>query len=120
MEGEKKWCKNCWVMVGEDLDVCPNCSHPFPLDLPVVVKDPGSDSFSKNNRIVVSAISRPFKFILIFLLSFIAILAFIIAEGGRLNGSGNSSYLLGDVIWVSLVALMLTVAFMFIDYMISD
>jgi hypothetical protein len=120
MEGEKKRCENCWVMVGEDLDVCPNCSHPFPLEVPVAVKNPGSDTVSKNDRLVVSVISRPFKFILIFLLSFIAILAFIIAEGGKLNGSGNTSYLFGDVIWVSLVALMLTAAFMFIDYMISD
>jgi hypothetical protein len=65
-------------------------------------------------------IGRPFKFILIFLLSFIAVLAFTIAEGIRLSGSLDVGYLLGDVILVSLVALIITVVIMFIDYLTSD
>ena len=66
------------------------------------------------------ALSRPFKFILLILLSFIAVLAFINAEGMKLNGSTDSSYLFGDIVFVSLAAVLLAAAFMFIDYMLSD
>ena len=120
MVGEKKRCDNCWVWVEKDLSTCPNCSHPFPVDDPakpdvvrpkIVQSSPFQPLRTKN---------RPFKFILLFLLSFITILTFMAAEGMRLNGSQDVKYLFGDVIWVSLVALLMAVVFMFIDYMVGE
>jgi len=105
-------------MVKADLEVCPNCSHPFPIETPAVQKSIPMTGIEPPKT--VQAIGRPFKFILLFLLSFIAVLVFILAEGGKLNGSGNTSYLLGDVIWVTLVAIGIAVVLMFIEYMLSD
>ena len=118
MAGEKKRCDNCWVWVEKDLDTCPNCSHPFPIGEPeeTISKDRPEPSFLSP----LSMKGRPFKLIQLFLLSFIAILAFMSAEGMKLNGSLDSNYLLGDVIWVSLVALLIAVVLMFIDYLTSE
>jgi len=105
-------------MVGAEVDICPNCSHPFPEeDAAIAPKGTGLEIKSITPK---PAISRPFKFIILFLLSFIAVLGFISAEGMTLNGSTNASYLFGDVIFVSLVSALLAVAFMFIDYMVSE
>lgn len=119
MDGAKKRCDNCWVWVEKDIETCPNCSHPFPV---------GEPKMEENLKVrpepsVLTPLSmkgRPFKFIQLFLLSFIAILVFITAEGMRLNGSQNADYLLGDVIWVSLIALLMAGVLMFIDYMTSE
>ena len=120
MVGEKKWCKNCWTWVNNDLDTCPKCGHPFPVEVPEPARDVESTVQDIARNGFRQAIGRPFKFILIFLLSFIAVLVFIIAEGGKLNGSLDGKYLLGDVVWVSLIALLLTAVLMFIDHMTSD
>jgi len=106
-------------MVGAEVDVCPNCSHPFPAETQTLDKVEDQPSEKQVTR-TVAPMSRPFKFILLFLLSFIVVLAFINAEGMKLNGSTNSSYLFGDIVFVSFAALLLAVAFMFIDYMVSD
>lgn len=107
-------------MVGAELDVCPNCSNPFPAGEIAVEPVGNAPEDEPSSPKLVLALSRPFKFILLFLLSFIAVLAFIGAERLTLNGSTNSNYLFGDLFFVSLIALFLTVAFMFIDYMIGD
>jgi hypothetical protein len=57
---------------------------------------------------------------LVFLLSFIAVLAFMTVEGMKLTGSTDANYLFGDVILVSLVALIIALAIMFLDYLTSD
>jgi len=119
MAGEKKRCDNCWVWVEKDLDTCPNCSHPFPVGEPKV-EDTTKVRPEPGFLSPLSMKGRPFKFIQLFLLSFIAILAFMSAEGMKLNGSLDSSYLLGDVIWVSLVAVLISVVLMFIDYLTSE
>ena len=120
MAEDRKRCENCWVMVKADLDICPNCSHPFPIEEPK--KENGPEVRRPETSVLspLAAKGRPFKFILLFLLSFITVLVFKSAEGMRLNGSINSSYLLGDVIWVSLVAFLMAVVAMFIDYIVSD
>ena len=66
------------------------------------------------------AVGRPFKFILVYLLSFVGILAFMSVEGMRLTGGTDANYLLGDVIMVMLVALVISLPIMFLDYLTSD
>lgn len=107
-------------MVKSDLDVCPNCSHPFPPEQPAVVKTVGSTLQEVVRNTSRPAVGRPFRFILFFMLSFIAILAFMSMEGLTLSGSTDANYLFGDVISVSLVALLISAVLIFIDYIAND
>jgi hypothetical protein len=118
MAGERRRCENCWVWVDRDLDTCPNCSHPFPLEVPSGNKVE-EDTPEPPAQRADSGHGRPFKFILFFLLSFIAVIAFLSAEGMSLRGRTDPNYLLGDLITLSLYALVPSLVFLFIDYIAS-
>jgi hypothetical protein len=97
---------------------CPNCSHPFPLGAPSENKVVEDSSAPPTQR-TISGLGRPFKFILLFLLSFIAVIAFLSAEGMVLKGRTDPNYLLGDLITISLYALVPSLVLLFIDYIAS-
>jgi hypothetical protein len=116
----KKRCENCWVEVEKELGTCPNCSHEFPVEKPAETKSVElllQEVLDNSSR---RAIGRPFKFILVFLLSFIAVLSFMAVEGLRLSGGTDTNYLLGDVVLVSLVALVIALVIIFLDYIGND
>jgi hypothetical protein len=120
MNGEKKRCENCWVMVGMEVDVCPNCSHPFPPE-----ELPGEQSQEKRKREslpmkIRPLLGRPFRFIALSLLSFIAILTFMNAEGLKLSGLTNGNYIPLDLVGLIPASMLMAAVLAYIDYRIDD
>ncbi len=93
-------------MVKADLEVCPNCSHPFVPEDPTVEKERDSTR---------SVIGRPFRFMALSLLSFIAVLTFMNAEGVALSGSIPL-----DIVGLILISLLIAGILSYIDYRIDD
>jgi hypothetical protein len=111
MAGEKKRCENCWVWVEKDLETCPNCSHTFGNEAPV------AEQKREGTR---STIGRPFRFMTFSLLTFIAIITFMNAEGIRLGGYSNGDYIIWDLVGLIPVSMLIAGVLSYIDYRIDD
>jgi hypothetical protein len=120
MTEERKRCENCWVMVGMEVDVCPNCSHPFPPEPPA--GEPATGTVKKNALPMKlrPMVGRPFRFMTLSLLSFIAILSFMNAEGLKLSGLTNGNYILLDLVGLIPASMLLAAVLSYIDYWIDD
>jgi hypothetical protein len=120
MTEEKKRCENCWVMVGMEVDVCPNCSHPFPVEDLVIEEGPKIKKKEASPTKTRPAVGRPFRFMALSLLSFIAILSFMNAEGLRLSGLTNGNYIPLDLVGLIPASMLIAAILSFIDYKIDD
>jgi hypothetical protein len=120
MTEDRKRCENCWVMVGMEVDVCPNCSHPFPPEEPA--GGPGQETKKKEPlpMKIRPLVGRPFRFITLSLLSFIAILTFMNAEGLKLSGLNNGNYIPLDLVGLIPASMLLAAILSYIDYRIDD
>jgi hypothetical protein len=119
MVEKKKRCNNCWVWVEKDLDICPNCSHPFVTDESPLLKSVEVHDTSQEPSGKRTFPGRPFIFIIFFMLSVIVILSFMTAEGIKLKGSLDGKYILADVIEVSVLAIMIALVLTAVDYLAS-
>jgi len=102
------------------VDVCPNCSHPFP---PEPAVDEKGKQVIKQDALpmrVRPMVGRPFRFIALSLLSFIAILSFMNAEGLKLGGLTNSNNILLDLVGLVPASMLIAAVLTYLDYWIDD